>query len=134
MNYSRLRDMRPFFIFCVFISAFLLVQRKWVYDKGLDRDMLIVANLLLFIISLASFIVLRNSSTQTNTIKFMKGFYGSFILKFFLVAVVAFAYIMIEKKNINKPSLFVALGLYAIYTIIEISSLQRILRKSANTK
>ena len=29
--------------------------------------------------------------------------YGGFIIKFFVVAIAAFIYIMVTKKNVNKP-------------------------------
>ena len=129
MTNSGIRDSRPFLLLFIFLNAFLLVQKKWVADKGLDRDLLIAGNLILFAASFISFLLLKKGLKAANTITFMKSFYGSFVLKFFLIAIIAFAYIFVNKAHINKPSLYICVGLYVIYTIIEVSSLQRLLRK-----
>jgi len=46
--------------------------------------------------------------------------------------VAAFAYIMMEKKNVNKPALIICMGLYLVYTFVEVSSLQKLLKQKKN--
>ena len=53
-------------------------------------------------------------------------------LKFFVVAIAAFIYIMVTKKNVNKPALFFCMGLYIVYTFFEVSSLLRVLKQKKN--
>jgi hypothetical protein len=56
---------------------------------------------------------------------FLRLVYGSFLLKFFVLAIGAFVYIALYKKNINKPALLGCFGLYIIYAIIELRSVMK---------
>jgi hypothetical protein len=48
------------------------------------------------------------------------------------VIIAAFIYIMLAKKNVNKPALGVCAGLYIIYTVLETTRLTRLLRTKKN--
>jgi hypothetical protein len=37
-----------------------------------------------------------------------------------------------NKENINKPALFTSMGIYVLYTIIEVSGLMKAARKNTN--
>jgi hypothetical protein len=54
------------------------------------------------------------------------------MIKFFLIAIAAFVYIMVAKKNLNKPALITCMGLYLVYTFVEVSSLQKLLKQKKN--
>ena len=59
--------------------------------------------------------------------------YGGFIIKFFTVAVAtSFTYIMITKKNVNKPALLSCMLLYVVYTFIEVKTLLGVLKQKKN--
>ena len=64
-----------------------------------------------------------------NTQGFLRLVYGAFLLKFFVLAIVAFIYIAVFKKVINKPGLFGCFGLYFIYTFIEMRSVLKLSKK-----
>ena len=49
--------------------------------------------------------------------------------KFFVLAIAAFVYIAIFKKMISKPALFGCLGLYFLYTFIEMRSVMKMSKK-----
>lgn len=124
--------LRPMLIFFVMLNAFFLAGRSWLDRKGVDTDVAIIGNLLLFLVSLASFLMTRRSLRSANPNSFVRAIYGSFMIKFFVCAIAAFAYIMTVKKTVNKPALFVCLGLYVVYTFIEVSSLTKLLKQKKN--
>lgn len=99
---------------------------------GFDPDVLIVGNLLVVIITLVSYLVLNRGMRSTNLHSFVRAIYGSFILKFFVIAITAFVYIMIAKKNVNKASLITCMFLYLIYTFIEVSVLTKMMKQKKN--
>jgi hypothetical protein len=41
-------------------------------------------------------------------------------------------YIFACRKNLNKPSLFTCMGLYLLYTLMEVSTLTKRLREKKN--
>ena len=119
----------PLVILFILLNAFFLIGRNWLAKQGVDNEVLIIGNLILFIATLFSFLVYMRSLRATGGGAAVRGMYGSFIIKFFTCLVAAFAYIMIAKKDVNKPALIICLGLYVVYTVIEVSSLQKLLKQ-----
>ena len=101
---------------------------KW----SVDRDVLMMGNLIVFITILLSYFLLNKALNSTNPQAFVRAMYGSFIVKFFILAITAFVYIMVVKKDVNKPALFACIGLYFIYTFIEVGALLRMMKRKQN--
>jgi hypothetical protein len=76
--------------------------------------------------------MLQRSLNSSNPQSFVRAMYGSFILKFFVLVIAAFAYIMLAKKDVNKQALFTCMGLYLIFTFIEISALTKKMKQKKN--
>lgn len=119
------------FVFVV-LNIFFFAFHDWLVKKGVNNDVLIIGNLIVFIATLLSIIVYLRSLKGSGGSAALRGMYGSFMVKFFTCLVAAFAYIMIAKKDVNKPALIICLGLYVVYTVIEVSSLQKLLKQKKN--
>ena len=132
MNRTNLRLIVPMILIFIFLNAFFLLNKGWLAQKNLDQNVLIIGNLLLFLVSLVTFLITRQSLQSKNPNAFVRAMYGGFIVKFFVVAIAAFIYIMMAKKNVNKAALFTCMGLYIIYTFFEVSALLRLLKKKKN--
>lgn len=120
------------FIFFVLFFGLLVAGRAWITRNGFDADVLIIGNLALCLVMLLSFMVTSRSLESKNPNSFVRAIYGSFIIKFFILAIAAFAYIMAQRKDVNKPALFVCMGLYVVYTFFEVSALFRLLKQKRN--
>jgi ACR3 family arsenite efflux pump ArsB len=101
---------------CLFAFLWLLPA------TGVNYTVLFLGNLLLFVVGCISVKMTVKALTDKNTQVFLRMIYGSFLLKFFVFAAAAFIYISIYKKQVNKPALFGCLGLYVLYTVIEVRS------------
>jgi hypothetical protein len=89
--------------------------------------LIIVGNFVLFIVTYLSLtILLKAVASKTNT-QFMNAFYGSFMLKFMLIAISAFVYIYVTKKP-NKNAIFLLFGVYLIYTFLETIAIKKSLK------
>ncbi len=132
MNQNSLKHLRPMILFFVFLNAFFLLGKDWLVKKNIDQDVLIIGNMLLFLVSLITFLLTHRSLKSPNPNSFVRAMYGGFIIKFFVVAIAAFVYIITTKKNVNKPALFFCMGLYIVYTFFEVNSLLRILKQKKN--
>lgn len=64
--------------------------------------------------------------------KFVRGVYASMMIKMFICMIAILIYIVLNKKNINKPALFTSMGIYIFYTVIEVSGLMKAARKNTN--
>src|SRR5882672_4043981 len=98
----------------LFLSLSVLFFLLWIFnrDSVVDYRVLMGGNLLLFVVGMISLGMNTRAMKHQNTQGFLRLVYGAFILKFFVLAIVAFIYIAIFKKAVNKPALFGCFGLY----------------------
>jgi hypothetical protein len=119
------------FLFVILNALFIGLRSQW-EEWGVDNQVLIIGNVFLFVITLISFLISRKGLHHKNPHVFTRSVMGSIMVKMFLSIIAAFIYISIYKKNLNKPALFICMGLYLVYTFLEVSSLTRLLRNKPN--
>jgi hypothetical protein len=132
MNRQTLRHFRPAIVVFFFLNVGFFTLQKSLEKWGFDQEVLVYGNIILFVISAVTFLMGAKGMQSKNNHAFFRLVYGSFMIKLFLLAGTAFAYIMYMKKNVNKPALFFCLGLYVVYTIIEVSALMKMGKKKNN--
>jgi hypothetical protein len=120
---------RPIILLFIILNAFIIVFRRSLTSEGFSVDMLIIGNIILFGITLISFILLSRGMKASSTPAFLRSIYGSFMIKFFIVAVSVFSYAFFAKADLNKPGLFTLMFLYLVYTFFEIKTLMKLSRK-----
>lgn len=122
----------PLLLLFIFLNSFFLLGKNFLNKQGADHLVLIGGNLILFIATALSFYVSQRSLASTNPNASVGSLYGSFMIKFFIIIIAAFVYIMMAKKDLNKPALFACMALYLVYTFVEVSSLQKLLKQKKN--
>ena len=132
MNQNSLKLLRPMILIFILLNAFFILAKDWLTKKNIDQEVLIIGNMLLFLVSLLTFLLTNRSLKSKNPNAFVRAMYGGFIIKFFVIALAAFVYIIVTKKNVNKPALFSCMGLYIVYTFFEVGSLLRVLKQKKN--
>ena len=125
MNWQAIRYFRPAIIIFFFLNLGFFTMQNRLTEKGIDQQVLVYGNIILFSLFLISFLMVAKGQRSKNNHEFFRLMYGSFILKLFLLAGIAFAYIMTMKKEVNKPALFLCMALYIIYTILEVTALMK---------
>ena len=129
---SKFLPWRPMVLLFILLNCFFIIQKNFLTKKGIDYEVLLVGNLILLVATALSFYVSIKSLKSPNPHSSIRSLYGSFMIKFFLIATAAFIYIMVVKKEVNKPALIICMGLYLVYTFLEVSSLQKLLNKKKN--
>jgi hypothetical protein len=114
-------DGQIIFLFLI-LSLVFFALRYFLPVTTVNFNTLLYGNLLLFIVGWISIRMSSRAVQHKNVQVFLRLVYGSFIMKFFVLAVAAFIYISIFKKDVNKPALFGCFGLYILYTFIEVRS------------
>lgn len=132
MNKNLLQLITPLVGFFIAISSIAALSKSWLAAKGISLNVLLAGNLLLFMVSLIAFLITHKALRSSNPQAFVRAMYGSFIIKFFVLAIAAFIYIMVTKKNVNKPALVACAALYIIYTGIETRGLMKLLKQKKN--
>ena len=132
MNKQSFRNFFPAIMIFLVLNSGLLIMMNRLEDWGFDYSVLVFGNLVIFGISFLSYWMAVKGLTTKNNHAFFRWVYGSIMTKLFLLAGAAFIYIVLNKKEVNKPSLFFCMGLYIIYTFIEVSALMRVNKQKTN--
>lgn len=116
----------------IVLNALFITGKNMFGRWDIDREVLIGGNLLLVMVTVVSYFMLQRSLHSSNPHAFIRAMYGSFLIKFFIIAAAAFIYIIIVREKVNKPALGICMFLYLLYTFLEVSVLTRMLREKKN--
>lgn len=126
------RSFLPIAILFMLVNLFVITGKGLLQKWGVDLTVLVIGNLILFFVTSVSFAISYKGLKATNPHAFVRSVYGSVMIKFFVFAIAAFIYIQWAKAAVNKSALFVCMGLYLVYTFLEVSVLTKLLRKKAD--
>jgi hypothetical protein len=132
MAARKFKGFMPLVILFVALNGFFIAGRQLLEKWRVDGNVLIVGNLILAFISWISFTMAKRALDNPNPNVFVRAVYGSFMIKFFGCAVAAAVYIALYKKNLNKPALFACMGLFLVYSFMEVSALTRLMKQKKN--
>ncbi len=116
------------------ISFVPLVFRESFNKMGLDWQVLMGGNIFLYVVTTISFHLLREGMGAATTSAFLTKVYGSILLKLFGCAIAALAYIFISGSKLNKPALFTLMGLYLVYTFVEMRILMKHIKQQKDVR
>ncbi len=132
MEANKRKPFIPILLFFVLLNAFFISGRSLLANWGVDHEVLIIGNILIFIITLISFWVGVKGLKSSNPHAFVRSVYTGMMIKLFICIIAAFIYIAAYKKDLNKPAFFTLMGLYLVYTFIEVAVLTKMLKQKAN--
>lgn len=108
------------FIFII-ISVLFYFNAHFLEKKNVSVWVILGGNTVLFFASLVSFIMHKNGLKSSTNSGFFRNTYGSFMIKIVICLIAAFAYIYSSGNSINKAAIFVCMGLYLLYTFVEVA-------------
>ncbi len=124
----------PLVIVFIITAALIFVFRQLLESHGFDWQVLSSGNIFVYLVTAVSLHLLSKGMNAPDTNAFLKNAYGAILIKLFACAAAAFIYIIISGKNLNKPALFASMGLYLIYTFIELSVIMKDSNARKNVK
>lgn len=95
MNRKRFLPLLGLFIA---VTSFANLFRSFLSEKGIDADVLVIGNTLIFLISLLSLYFHIKGFLDKNVQVFLRSVYGSLMIKMFGLAAIAAIYILVMKK------------------------------------
>jgi cation transporter-like permease len=116
----------PIVLLFIIFNGLILTAKNFLERNGIDREFLIWANLFLFLISIAGFLLQRKGLRSPNPQAFVRAMYASLMVKLFVTMAAVLIYFFMVRSNFNKPGLFTAMGLYVVYTVVEVRSLMKV--------
>lgn len=116
-------------IWFVLTSVICLQLKIKAVSNAIDFNVVEGANVLLCILALVSCFLHLRSASNENTQAFTRTVMGTMMLKLFALAIAALIYIFIAKENRNIPAVFISMGLYIVYAILEVRGALKMLKK-----
>ena len=132
MNKENRKAFFPIVLLFIILNGLILTFKTFLESHGFDREFLIWANLFLFFISIGGFLLQGKGLQSPNPQAFVRGMYASMMFKMFICMIVVLIYVFLFRSKINKPGLFTAMGLYIVYTVVEVTALMKVARKKKN--
>lgn len=116
----------------IILSAALFATKNMLAGVDIDYRVVLGGNLVLFAVSIVTTTLSLRSIDNPNPHAFTRTVYLGFVIRLFACAIAAGIYIISQKNNVNKYGLFACMLIYFVYTFIEVSSLQKILKEKKN--
>lgn len=114
------KKIRPLVLFFLIINALAVVGDKKIAAWGMKQDVLIVANILLLLFSLIGLLLQLSASKNPNPNAIVRAVMAGMGLKLIGFAAALLIYLSIVGKEKSVYSIYAALGLYVVYTWIEV--------------
>jgi hypothetical protein len=124
----------PLVIIFLIVGILIFIFRDLLEQHGFSWQVLSGGNLFIYLVTVISMHLLSKGLHAENTQLFIRNAYGGIMIKLFASAAAAFIYILAAGKNLNKPALFACMGLYLLYTLVELSVIMKQSNARKNVK
>lgn len=114
------------FVVCLGIMAILFFEKTTLVAAGLHFNVLLLGNFLLALVSLVTYRMNVKGRTSQNAGVFVRLVMGAMLLKMMFVLVGVLVYVLAYRPLVSKPTIFLLLGFYIIYMILETASTFRL--------
>lgn len=122
-------EMNKGFLVITVITLLLLSAVFFFLAPVFDRTALHIGNIVMAVLSLASYTIITKQ-LSARPMAFVRSVSAASYLKILVCVIGILTYIMINRPDVHKPSIFMLMGIYAVYTIIETIFVQRLARKT----
>ena len=119
----------PIALLFILLNALIFTARPWLLKGGFDQEVLLVGNLVLLGVTLATLYFHARGAVNKNPQAFLRSVYASLLMKMFGIVAAVLLYALAAGNNLNKPSLFVCMALYFVYTFVEVRLVMRLLKQ-----
>ena len=114
------RQIFPLVFLFIILNTFLLTAASFFEKHGIDRDVLIIANTLLFLTNFIAFFLQRKALQNKNPNVFVRSMMGSMMIKMVVLLGAFLFYVIVFGKTVNKPAIYISLFLYVLYLAVEV--------------
>jgi len=116
----------PMLVFFLLVNSFCLIFKNWLDAKAIDHMVVIIANCILFILSILIFLMHKRSAQNANPNAFVRSVMAGTFIKLMVIAGAVTIYLITAGENKSVYGVVAAIGLYFVYTFIEVKSASRL--------
>lgn len=125
---DKLSHLAPIVFLYTLLAVGIIFFETSLRQLGVDRKVLHGANTVLFLTASLSSLLLLLQSGQSGSHAILKSIYGGFMIRFLGIALAAFIYIFLKKKEVNIPGLVGGAIFYVLYWVVEMRSMRKQLK------
>jgi hypothetical protein len=100
-------------------------------ETGAHHNVLLIGNLALALITGLSYYMNRKGLQSSNNNAFVRMVYASTLSKLMLCLVGIAVYVIVNRANTSRVTIFILMFLYVAYTVVETLSLQKVTKKKS---
>ncbi|SFD06275.1 hypothetical protein SAMN05518672_101285 [Chitinophaga sp. CF118] len=115
----------------IIVNCTLIFLKAWLLETGAHHNVLLIGNLALALITGLSYNMNRKGLQSSNNNAFVRMVYASTLSKLMLCLVGIAVYVIINRANTSRTTVFILMFLYVAYTVVETLSLQRVTKKKS---
>ena len=116
----------PLIITFAFFSILFLAMFRLLQNFNADPYVLLIANMLLFLISIFSMTIQLKGLHNKNTHVFVRSVMTGMLMKMAICLAAVFLYVYLSGNAYNKRGIFLSLFLYLIYLAVEVSAVMKL--------
>lgn len=128
---DKLSHLAPITLLYTVLAAGIIFFQSYLEQWGVDKRVLHGANTVLLLTASLSLFLMLLQTGKPGSQAILKSIYGGFIIRFLGIAMAAFIYIFLKKKNVNIPGLIGGAFFYVLYWVVEIRSARKQLKSTA---
>ena len=118
-------------VFIVFVSLniiFYLAKMQFV-NWGIDISVLLIANSLIFILTLITFFNQQKALLNINPNVFIRSIMSGMMIKMFACMVAILIYWFLAKEKFSRPTVIAGMLIYLIYLAVEVKMVTKLNRQ-----
>ncbi len=116
----------PLVVIFILFSASLNVTKGLLAKWGIDYNVLIVANLLFFLISMLAFFMQKKALNNINPNVFVRSVMAGMLIKMGVVVTAVIVYRLAAGNDVSKVSVFASMFLYLLYLGVEVAVITKL--------
>ena len=101
----------------VVVTMVGLIVKERLESAGVSVNVMLAGNALLFAASMLSFLMYQRAMKNEKPFGFVNRVYAGFMIKFLVLIAGVMLYFFLAKE-VNKPAVFICMGLYLIYNFL----------------
>ncbi|MBC7587575.1 MAG: hypothetical protein H7178_04370 [Chitinophagaceae bacterium] len=120
MQSTRRKQFKAVYLLFIFVTIICIIWAKRLALAGVNNEVVLVGNVLLFVLAMLTLYMHTKAAKNSNPNVLVRSIMGAMLLKMMVVGTTAIIYVLVAKQNRNLPAIFVLMGLYLVYLVIEV--------------
>jgi hypothetical protein len=116
----------------IIVTAICIFLKPRLAQKNIDTNVVLGGNILLFLLTLLSSFMHARALKDPNPNAFVRSVMSAMIMKLFAIAAGVLIYLFLAGKDKNVAGIVICMGLYIVYTAIEVKGTSTLNKKNTN--